>query len=163
MAQPDIEFTAAIEKVNLSVKEKDGVIRRICRLTLAREFDPLIADALGPGAKRVREAVSARELHKVVIPVDTLVLAGRLKTGMGSKGDQVEIPLLRGVKATAKAGKEEDDPASVKIALEFDFSEEAWLFFGRNLQAYAEVTLSRLQQTFDFPPAIAGSDRKTHA
>jgi hypothetical protein len=163
MASPDLEFTASIERVSVSVREKDGVIRRTCEITLAREFDPVIADALGSSAKRVREDVSAGELRKVVIPVDSMILAGTLKTRIGGKGDQVEIPMMRGLTAVAKAGKEEDDPPSVKIDLEFDFSEEAWLFFGRNVSAYAEVTLSRLQQTFAFPPAVAGSDRKTHA
>lgn len=163
MQAPDIEFTASLEKVSVSVKQNDGVIRRTCKITLAREFDPLIAEALGPGAKKVREAVSSHELHKVVIPVDSLVLAGKLKAGTAGRPDVVEIPLLRGITATAKAGKEEDDPPSVKIALEFDFSDEAWGFFGRNVSAYADVCLSRLQQTFDFPPASRGAGAKTHA
>jgi hypothetical protein len=150
----DMEFDAEIQSVTVSAKHKDGVVRRICRVRLAREFDFMIAEALGSAAKKVREHLADRGLKEATIPMDALAVSGVLKTLGGNK---VDVPLMRGLKAKAKAGKEEDDPCTVRLDFEFDLIDEVWVFLGRNLSAYAQVTLSRLQQEFAYPPATPGT------
>jgi hypothetical protein len=154
MPTVDLEFDAEIQGVSVTAKAKDGVVRRICRVKLAREFDSLIADALGTAAKKAREHLADRSLKQVIIPMDALAVSGVLKTLGGNK---VDVPLMRGIKAKASIGKDEDDPVTVKLDFEFDLIDEVWVFLGRNLSAYAQVTLSRLQQSFAYPPAQPGT------
>lgn len=149
----DFEFSASIEKVSVSVREREGVVRRTCTITLAREFDHLIADVLGPGAKRIQDDIASRDIEKAVLAIDALIVSGKLKT---LETDGVEIPLMRGTKATAKVGKDDDDPPSVSMVFEFEFSDDVWVFLGRNVASFASVTLSRLQQSFSFATTASG-------
>lgn len=150
----DLEFSAEIQSVTVSAKAKDGTVRRVCQLRLAREFDFVIAESLGPAARKAREHLADRSLKDVTIPMDALAVRGALKALGGSA---VEVPLMRGIKAKASAGKEEDDPVTIKMTFEFDLIDEVWVFLGRNLSAYAQVTLQRLQTEFSYPSATPGT------
>ena len=143
----NVVFQAEIHKVGIQVTDKTGVVRRLCKITFAREFDPLVASNLGTAAKNILKALVEHDAKSAVIPLDRVV-GSCLLQGLN---DQVKIPSLRGIKAKCKAGKKDEDPPSVLLSFDFDFAEDAWLFLGRNCLAYAKVTLTPSQQVLQFP------------
>jgi hypothetical protein len=143
----DVVFQAEISKVGIKVKDSSGVVRRICKVTFAREFDTLVASNLGADAKTALKALESRGLKAVVIPMDRIV-GSCLLEGIE---DTATIPVLRGVKAKCKAGAKDDDLPTVRFEFEFDFNEAAWGFLGRNCLAYTKVTLTPAQQSLAFP------------
>lgn len=142
-----LEFIAQVAKVSVSAKEVDGNVRRICRLTLQKEFDWVIAESLGADAKTALNALSSHGLSEVTIPMDALVVSGTLKT---IEADEVEIPMMRGVKAKARAGKEVDDLPTVRLEWEMEMDPKIWVFLGLHVSAYATITVTKLQTEFAF-------------
>lgn len=138
----DITIGAQISKVAAQVVVRDSVIKRTVKLTLAREFDLELAQALGKDAKKTLALLEVGSISEATIPIDAVVASGDL-VAMGSG---VRIACLRGVQAKAKADTSDDGlPPSVKLEFEFDWVEDAWVFLGRNLSAMAEVTIKSLQ------------------
>lgn len=144
----DITFEAEINRVTVKPVTKDGMARRICKVILAREFDHALAVALKGDAQQALRALEGQGISEVTIPITGIAAAGTFKTSL-SPYPEVTIPDLRGVRAKAKAGKTEDDPATVKLEFSFDWSEPAWVFLGRNSLAHAEVTIRSNQLEFD--------------
>jgi hypothetical protein len=154
----DLQIMANISKLSVTAKQKDDVVRRICRLTLGREFDSTIAAALGEDAKQAREALIHHGIEEVTIPLDGIVASAKLIHGTV----EVTIPVMRGVKAKAKAGNIDDEnPPSVRLEFDFDFYEPAWVFCGRYCNAYVEATLTEVQPTL--PGVNTDKSKKTKA
>lgn len=150
----ETEIEAGLKGIKVKAEADAGIIVRTCTLTLTREFDELIASAL-QGAKKVHAAVKAGDVTSCVIPIDAVLCEIQLN----ADGDTLNIGRARGTKATAKAGKSEDDtPPRVDLEFEFMFTLEAWAFLGRHVGAMARLRLNRSQQVLDLgdrPPAAA--------
>lgn len=136
----DVQIGAAVRSVKISVKEKDGVVARRCRMVLEREFDEVIAAGLGKDAKKVLASLKTGGIEDATLPMGEVTAEADLRCD----GDKVKIGQLRGIKPKAAAG-DEDMPPSVKLEFEFPYNDEAWSFLGRNCGAYATVTLRRRQ------------------
>lgn len=136
----DLQLTAAISKVSIRTKEKDDIIRRICKVTFGREFDQTLAAALGADARTALKALEVNGLLEAKIPIDGIVAQAKLIAGSAN----VTIPILKGLSARAKAGLE-DDPPSIRLDFEFDFHEPSWVFLGRYCNSYTELTLTTIQ------------------
>lgn len=139
----ELECEANLKSVTLSVKEKDGLTVRRCKMVLEREFDDLIAAAIGSGAKKARSGLISGEMEKVVMPITALTCSADLRAG---KKDRVAIGSVVGVKATGKATSEDETPPSIELEFEFLFDEAAWAFLGRNCGALATITMEQRQQ-----------------
>lgn len=143
----DITFAAQINKVQASVVAKEGVIRRTVKLTLAREFDVMLAQALGKDARKALALLEAGSLSEATIPIDRIVATGVLQ----SMGQEVKIMPMRGVVAKAKSSNiDEQTPCSIKLDFEFEWEKEAWVFLGWNLSAVAEVSIAAIQKEMEF-------------
>lgn len=151
-----LQIMANISKLSVTAKQKDDVVRRICRLALGREFDSTIAAALGEDAIQARDALIHHGIEEVTIPLDSIVASCKLIHGTVD----VTIPIMRGVKAKAKAGDvDKEYPPSVRLEFDFDFYEPAWVFLGRYCNAYVEATLTTVQPTL---PGVS-TERKPRA
>jgi len=144
----DVGFQAQIAKVSISVKAPLGIVRRICKITLARVFDDIIAAGIGKAARDALKAIKAHDIEAVTMPIDAIQANGELVCSVFSedgeaKSDRVAIPAMKGVKAKAKAGKDPDDPPIISVEFSFEWNEQAWVFLGRHCEAYAEVMLER--------------------
>jgi hypothetical protein len=148
----DCTFAAEISNVAVKVTDKDGVVRRICKLVLAREFDDVLGLGLGlpavaAGAMR---ALKKNDLSQVVVPLDAIpAVTATLK---GADGLECTIPALHAVRARAKAGDDDTEP-TVKIEWTFEWSEKPWVFLGRYSALTVTVTLRSIQTEMEFPPA----------
>jgi hypothetical protein len=151
----DVSFSAQISKVSVSVTAKDGVIKRTCKLVLAREFDDLLAAGLKGDARVALKSLRAGGLSEAVLPIDGIVASGTLV----AMGGECHIPDLHGLTAKARAAKEEGEPPSIKLEFAFDFAEKSWLFLGRNCSAQAEITIRSLQTEMEFPVGAKGNGR----
>lgn len=154
----DAELLFRVERVGLKTVPDGPTVRRRMRFALVREFDAVIAGALD-GGRDVRAGLTDHALLKATMPIDGLALSAKLVSG-GSFGDgvpadgkasSVDLRLVEGVRADAVAAKasddeREDEPPGITLWLDAGYSDEAWLFLGRNLGAYVRVTLSRVQQ-----------------
>lgn len=138
----NIECIATLKKVALLTKEQDGVCMRMCRLTVSREFDDLVAQALGGEAKKVMAGLKSGGIESVVIPIDAVVASLNLVCG----DEAVGIARAAGVKATGKAPKESDWPPSIALEFEFFFDEPAWAFLGRNCGVQAKINIEDVQR-----------------
>jgi len=148
----EIELQANVKKVELVTKLDKSVVIRRMRMRLEREFDPLLARAIGGDSADVLAALKGGGLEKGVIPIDEVLarIALTISSGTGPKAakDEVIIPMAVGRKATATAPKDSDDdylPPSIILEFEFPFTEAAWAWFGRNTGGYAEIELSAAQ------------------
>jgi hypothetical protein len=138
----DIQLSAQISKVSAKVTAKEGVIKRTVKIELAREFDVPLAAALGTDAKKTLALLEAGSISEATIPIDAIVARGELVC----EPHRTTIKELRGVQVKAKGGDEEEgSPTTVKLEFEFDWTEQSWVFLGRNLSALAEVTIRSLQ------------------
>lgn len=135
----DLKCAAEIQKVSISVKEKDGLILRMCKVVLAREFDDLIAAAIGTDAKRTRASLTTGGLESAVMPIGALMVSGDFV----ADGERVTIGRMMGTKATGKFGAETGP--TVLLEFEFAYSDEVWIFLGRNVGGVAEVAFTRRQ------------------
>lgn len=139
----DIELQAAVAKVSLSVKEHDGVIVRKCRMALEREFDDAISSGLGGDARKVLALLKSGDAMKVVIGIDEIEAQAELVGGL--TGEVIKIGILRGDKATAKAGNEDDEAPTIRLEMECQYDREVWTFLGDNCGGYVRVTFRRRQ------------------
>lgn len=140
----DITLSAQVSKVGarVVVAKDSGLIRRIVKLTLAREFDVEIAAALGKDAKKTLALLEVGSITKASIPIDGIVATGDLKSIHGA----CHIGELRGVKAECTADTGEDGlPPAIALEFEFDMAPEPWMFVGNNLSVQAVVTIRSLQ------------------
>lgn len=155
----DLECTAGITKIAIKASEDDGIVSRVVRMTLTREFDGLIAAAIGGDAPKLRESLRSHAASKVEIPIDAIAGECLLQ---GEMGDEVKIKLVQGVKATGKAPKAEDENPSVELVFDFGFQLAAWDFFGKNVGSRAVMKFTQAQTEIDFPPPPANGT-KAHA
>jgi hypothetical protein len=139
----ELQCEAAIENVTIKAKVgKIGTVMKRCRIKLSREFDALIARAIGGDALDFLESVSSGAVEKVVMPIDAVVAEGTLRA-LG--GEQVTIKALYGVKATATAPKEDEDPPLIRMDFDFGYDGEVWRFLGDHAGAVASVTITPAQ------------------
>lgn len=156
----DLECTAGIAKIAIKAKEDAGIVTRVVRMTLVREFDVMIARALGGDALKLLESVEMRAASKVVMPIDVLVGECRLS---GERGDDVTIKHVTGVKATGNASKKEDDEPTVELVFDFPFQLAAWDFFGQNVGARADLVFTKVQLALpgtEAPTKKSASEKK---
>lgn len=138
----DITIGAQISKVDGKVVVRDSVIRRTIVLTLAREFDTVLAAALGKDAKKALALLEVGSITEATIPIDALVATGDLK----ALDLQCHVKELRGIEAKAKSDTSDEGlPPIVKLKLEMDYTDDVWVFLGRNLAVHAEVSMKSLQ------------------
>lgn len=137
----DLECIAKLKKVALTIKEQDAVTMRMCRMTLDREFDDLMAQAIGGEAKKVLSGLKSGGIESVIIPIDAVVASIKLVCG----DETVGIQRAAGVKATGKAPKEPDWPPGISLEFEFFFDEPAWSFLGRNCGVLAKIAIVQAQ------------------
>jgi hypothetical protein len=148
-----VECEANIKKVDLTAKIKKSQVVRLMRIKLEREFDVVLARAIGADALDILAQLKARSQEKAIIPIDSVVarleLAVQAAAGPKSdRDDKVTIPSCVGRKATASAPTENDEDLQPTVILEFEFafSEQAWAWFGRNCGGYANVSIGEAQQ-----------------
>jgi hypothetical protein len=147
----DITFEAEINRVTVHAKAKDGMVRRTCKLVLAREFDMLLCQGIKGDALKVLRSLNERGLAEATLPIDGIVANGTFKAAL-SPYAEVTISEMHGVVAKAKACKPgKDEPPTIKLTFEFDWSESAWVFLGRNCLAHAEVTIRSSQLELELP------------
>lgn len=138
----DITISAQVSKVDGKVVVRESVIRRTIVLTLAREFDTTLAVALGKDAKKALALLEVGSITEATLPIDALVAAGDLK----ALGMECHVPVMRGIEVKAKADTSDEGlPPIVKLKFEIDYSDNVWVFLGRNLAAQAEVAIKSLQ------------------
>jgi hypothetical protein len=138
----ELETSAGIAKITIKAKEKAGIVTRIMRMTLVREFDALIARALGGDARELLDSLGSQGCTKVEIPIDGIKGEIRLK---GEKGDDVTIKSVTGVKAVGKVGKGEDSETTIELVFDFPFALSAWTFLGQNVSGRAELLFTESQ------------------
>lgn len=148
----DIQLSAAVSKVSVKVKSKDGITVRTCKITLEREFDIVIAAGLGGDAKQSLLALETGGMESCVLPMDAVVADAMLTAG---DGDSVRIRHLSGVKAKGSASSEDGFPPSIKLEFEFPFQTDAWVFFGKSCGTTADILLKRAQME------LVGTGRRT--
>lgn len=143
----EIELEANVKKVELVTKLDKSVVIRRMRIRLEREFDPLLARAIGGDSADVLAALKGGGLEKGVIPIDQILVRMSLHVSGGKAKDEVIIPGAVGRKATATAPKDTDEDLMPSIMLEFEFpfTEAAWSWFGRNAGGFANVEFSPAQ------------------
>lgn len=129
-----------VKTVNL--KQEKRTVRR-CRVILTHEFTEAIARSLGGDAVKVRDTLKSGAAEKAVLRINRIAAIGALTARDGSA---VEVKHMIGVKATALACKPDDDePPTVELAFDFDWQEDAWVFFGRYCDLIASVVLTKSQ------------------
>lgn len=148
----ELACEATVKKVDLTAKvEKSQVIRKM-RIKLEREFDVLMARAIGGDAQKILDTLKSRSAEKVVMAIDGILARLELNVaaiGSGNKTDSIIIPRAVGGKATASAASLDSDEDGLKptIVLEFEFAfaENAWAWFGRNTGGFATIEISPAQ------------------
>ena len=146
----ELECEATVKKVSVTAKlEKSQVIRKM-RIALERQFDPLMASAIGGDAAAFLKGLKSHGAEKVVMPIDSVY--ARLDLHVASVGsakdDSVVIPKCVGLRATASAAamtSEDDLDPTIVLEFEFIFSEAAWAWFGRNCGGFATVQIKPAQ------------------
>lgn len=138
----ETEIVAAIKGIKVKAEAPDGVVTRICTMSLVREFDAVVAAGLGGDARKALAALEGGGMTSCVLPIDSLLCEARLN----AEGDSLAIRRIKGTKATGKAGEpEEDRPPRVELEFQFIFDEQAWAFLGRHVGATATLRLNRVQ------------------
>jgi hypothetical protein len=127
------------------VKDVQGRIVRRCRVTLAHEFTPAIARALGKDAKPLLEALREGSIEKATMPIDGLAAAGAFT----AHGGGVSIGKMVGVKAVASKSSEEDSGPTIQLEFDFPWDKDAWVFLGEHCSAMADVVLTKRQLALD--------------
>lgn len=141
----ETEIEAGLKGIKVKADADGGIIVRTCTLTLTREFDTIIANALA-GAKKIHGPMKSGDVTSCVIPIDRVLCEMQLV----ADGDKLTIGRACGTKATAKAGDPDNDtPPRIDLEFEFIFSQEAWAFLGRHVGAMAKLRLNRSQQEFN--------------
>lgn len=148
------DFEAQIMKITGGVRQKKGVTRRLCQLTLFRELNGEIADLLGGAGPKVLRALKANDVSEAKIKLDALVFEATIDC----KGQQVTIGHLRGIVAKGKEGARDEEPPTVKLVFGFDFQEDAWSLFGRNYGSMAQVKLEPAQAELAVDDGVAAED-----
>lgn len=143
----ELTITASIAKVTVKTIQKDDIVRRVCSLTLAREFDDTLAAALGGEARKTLDGLRSRGVKDATLPIGAIVANAKLICGT----QHVTIPVMKGVSAKAKISSNEEFPPSIKLEFEFDFFADAWVFLGRHCAAWADVELKEANPQLPFP------------
>jgi len=139
----DIEIAASIAKVTLKTKSVAALVIRRCNMAFDREFDTEIAAALGSGAKKALAALKAGDLQECHISIDRVNVEAKLVCGK----DKVTIKACHGEKAVCKAGKEPEDPPTIRLAFEAVYTDDVWSFLGRNCGSYVQLAFKDTQLT----------------
>jgi hypothetical protein len=142
----ELVCSAGISKISIKAKEKHGIVVRIVRMTLTREFDYFLARAVGGDAVTLLDSLEGGAASKIEIPIDGVRGDMRLK---GEKGDDVTITNVMGVKVTGKSAnsgdEDEGERATAEMVFDFPFTVEAWKWFGQNVAGRAHVTFTKAQ------------------
>jgi len=140
-----------ITKVAVKSKLIDSQMVRKMTVQLTREFDVLLAKALGGEGLKVLQALETGGLEKAVMPIDEVIASLDLHVVVaGEKADnprtdKVFVPRSFGKKATGTKAKTEDSRPSVALEFEFLFDGAAWAWFGRNVGGFATVEIEPSQ------------------
>jgi len=139
----DIEIAASIAKVTLQTKSIASLVIRRCKMAFDREFDAEIASALGSGARKALAALKAGDLEQCTLSIDRVNVEAKLVCGK----DKVSIRACHGEKATAKAGKDPEDPPTIRLAFEAVYTDDVWSFLGRNCGSHVQLAFKDTQLT----------------
>lgn len=151
-----IETSATIRSITVSAKTIDGVTTRRCRIKLDREFDDAIAACIRPEAKRALDGVKSGAIERLTFPIDSVLAKLNLVAQEGA--DTVVIERAVGMKAVAKASRQDDASPSVRLEFEFPFFRSAWVFMGENVGAVANIEVQPAAQgTLKFAPVVVVS------
>lgn len=140
----DVKIGARIDDVSLGAKEdrKTGAFSKVMKITLVREFDTILAQALGRDAKKVLSLLEVGHLKDATLPIDRLWVNLDLVT----LGAECRITAARGTKAKAKAADDDKGtPSSIALEFEAAYDRSVWMFLGDNLAAHAEVEIKAVQ------------------
>jgi hypothetical protein len=152
----ELVCVATIRDVALKAKTSDGVTTRKMRMTLTREYDDLIAAALGPDAVKARALLKSGGAAKVELPLDAIKASAILKN---VESAIVRLPLIVGIKAVGKAPDSADGetPPSISMLFEFGYTRESLVWFGETFGGTCEITITpqQLELIRDTPPSLA--------
>lgn len=162
----DYELEAEIKRVEVLVPKVDGPVAKAIRITLRRELDVPIARSLGGefGTAALKQ-LHDRGIRKIEFPIDAISARAVVKgvDRQGVRGAVLEIPVVTGMNALAKAKKlqEDKEPDSPMVELKFQFpwSTDAWAFLGDNACTTIVVKLQKNQ--LDLPLAGAAPTEVT--
>jgi len=136
----ETQVPMALKAVKVKLDPNDGAPIRLCTLTLACEFDLLVAGGLGGDAREALASLKSGGMTRCELPIDALLVEAKLV----AEGKSIVLKNLKGTKATARAGSEEKPP-HIDLEFAFLFEREAWAFFGEHVGALALVTMNRMQ------------------
>ncbi|NIQ97826.1 MAG: hypothetical protein GWN87_29440 [Desulfuromonadales bacterium] len=130
--------------MTLTAKEKEGVVRKLCKLKLSRDLDADLARDLGKDAQAARDGTRGRGMQKVILPISAVIASGEFTA---ERGEVLKVPLLQGLKAIAtfEEGADGDGESIVDMLFEFSFSRDAVAFFSDNLRSQVTVQFTKAQ------------------
>lgn len=155
----DYALSAEIKRVEVIVPKVDGPVRKVCRLTLRRDLDVEIARSLASdfGVAALKH-LHDRGITKIEFPIDAITARAAVK---GTDGKAIEIAVVTGIKAIAKAKKLQEDKDAdcpqVELKFQFPWTADVWTFLGENACVTVEVKLTRNQLSLDLNPAAPAS------
>lgn len=144
----ETQLPMAVKSVKVKLDPNDGAPIRLCTLTLACEFDSVVAGGLGGDAREALELLESGGMQSCILPIDRILVEARLVALEKAH----TLKNLKGVKATAKAG-DDDKAARVELEFAFSFEKEAWCFLGEHVGIVAAVTFRKMQLE------LAGAER----
>jgi hypothetical protein len=170
----DYALKVQLKRVEVEPADDGPAVKRIVKVKVECDLETDIARAIA-GDFGLESYKALRELTttKVEFPIDGITATGTMFGGVGASVDIAEIT---GIKASATAKKPKAKPASddggeeqsggtgepakptVVMQLQFPYSDEVWIFLGRNGGAWVDLTLNRAQQKLPFPEAESGTD-----
>jgi hypothetical protein len=141
-----MQYRARLHKVTPYVEETLAHVVRRIEFTLTREYDEFVASGIGVAAKQALRAIENDAMTSCKLPITAFAMDAVL-TGKNT-GGTVKIENARGVSATCKKGKEgkngeDDEPPIVELVFDAPFTEDVWLFLGREFGAWADVELTK--------------------
>lgn len=133
-----------VENVSLAVKTIENVDHRMCVIKVARDFDEVIAEALGGDAKQILKSLCHHGQEKAYINIDRINARATL---VSPDGETATISAMHGVQAVCTAGKDTDDPPTIRLEFEHYYEKEPWQFYGNHSRGIVELSLTARQQT----------------
>jgi hypothetical protein len=148
-----MELACEMQITKVAVKSKliDSQVVRKMTVQLTREFDVLLAKAIGGDGLKILQALETGGLEKAIMPIDEVVASLALHVVVAGESvdnprtDKVFVPRTFGKKARATAAKTEDTSPSIALEFEFLFDGAAWAWFGRNVGGFATIEIEPSQ------------------
>lgn len=140
------EFTVnvKVENVSLAVKTIENIEHRMCVIKVARDFDEVIAGALGGDAKQILKSLCRHGQEKAYISINRINAKATL---VSPDGETATISAMQGVQAVCTAGKDSDDPPTIRLEFEHFYEKDPWAFYGNHSRGIVEMKLTPRQQT----------------